>query len=134
MNQHRAFYLISAIVVVLIGVASRLFHSGLPPIDKYLGDALYAILVYILLSIAWLGVAPARKALAAGVLMAAIEIFQLSYIPARMAKSGNLALKLGAIILGTSFSWYDLLAYAVGILLVFMLDRMLRQTPADVAG
>ena len=125
MTQPRIFYLISGIVVVLIGVASRVLHSGLTVVDKYLGDALYAVLVYILLGVARPGMAPARKALVACALMAAIEAFQLTQVPAWMAKSGALALKLGAIILGTSFSWYDLLAYAFGILLIFVIDRTL---------
>jgi hypothetical protein len=133
MNQQRTLYLIWGIVMVLIGVVSRMLHSGLPAIDKYLGDALYAVLVYILLSIAWPGTAPAHKALAAFALVAVIEAFQLSHIPARMARSGNLALKLGAIVLGTSFSWYDLLAYAGGILLIFLLDRALKQGPTTVS-
>jgi len=128
MTQPRIFYLISGIVVVLIGVASRVLHTGLVAIDKYLGDVLYAVLVYILLGIARPGMAPARKALAACALMVAIEAFQLTQIPARMAKSGTLALKFGAIILGTSFSWYDLLAYALGILLIFVIDCAGRKT------
>ena len=133
MIQPRIFYLISGIVAVLLGVASRVLHTGFTAIDKYLGDALYAVLVYILLGVAWPGMALARKALVACALMVGIEAFQLTQIPARMAKSGSLALKLGAIILGTSFSWYDLLAYAGGIVLAFLIDRTLRQTPPNVA-
>lgn len=126
MKRQRTFYLIFAVLMVLAGVASRAFHSGAPLLDKYLGDALYAILIYILIGAGWPDMAIKRRALAAFALVGAIEVFQITGVPARLARSGSPALKIAAIVLGTKFSWYDLLAYAVGILVVCLLEWKLR--------
>lgn len=122
--KQRMVYLLCLIVVVLAGVMSRVLRSGSPLIDKYLGDALYAMLLYLLLSLVWPGAAPWRRGLAAYALVAAIEVFQLTRIPERMAGSGNALLRLGAVVLGTRFSWLDLLAYAVGIVAIVLADRI----------
>lgn len=115
MPRSGRLYLVAALAVIVGGVLSRLLHSGMPLLDKYLGDALYATLVYLLLR-AWRPArAPAGAALASVVLLIAIESFQRTGIPSGMARSDNAALKLLAIGLGTGFSWYDLLAYAVGV-------------------
>ena len=118
----RTFYLLAIAVVIVLGVASRIFHTGFALVDKYLGDALYAILVYLLLSVVRTGAPVWRKAAWAGAIMLAIEAFQLTLIPAQLARSDSLALRLLAVALGTKWSWWDLVAYAVGICLFAMLD------------
>ena len=45
--------------------------------DKYLGDALYAAMVYAILRLLWRGLAPARLAVSAMAVMTFIELFQL---------------------------------------------------------
>jgi hypothetical protein len=122
MKRQRSLYLILGMLVVAAGVASRTFHSGVPLLDKYLGDALYAVLIYLLISAAWPGVAARRRALVAFGLVAAIEVFQLTGVPAQLARSGSPALQIAAIVLGTKFSWYDLLAYAAGTGMVYLLE------------
>ena len=129
MNLQRTAYIGAGLAIIVTGVASRVFRSGLPAIDKYLGDALYAALVYILLGIVRPNAKAGPKALLALAIMLAIELFQLTRIPAQLARSGQLTLKLIAIGLGTSWSWYDLLAYAAGILSVYLLDRWLKHAP-----
>ena len=120
--SQRNFYVLCALLIVIAGVASRVFHSGIALIDKDLGDALYAALAYVLLGIVWPQLMPARKALITAIAMFLIEAFQLTGVPARFAASGNGVLKLLAIVLGTTWSWRDLLGYAVGIALVAVLD------------
>ena len=56
--------------------------------------------------------------------MVAIEAFQLTGVPARFAASGNSVLKLLAVVLGTTWSWRDLLGYAIGITAVVLLDYL----------
>lgn len=126
MLSPRKAYLATALAIILIGVLSRTLHSGTALLDKYLGDALYAALLYLVLRAIAPARAPGGVALAAFGLVAAIEVFQISGIPARMARSGNPVLRLGAIVLGTGFSWYDLAAYAVGVLAVYLADRLAR--------
>lgn len=98
--------------IIAAGLLSRAAHTGLVLIDKYLGDALYAAMVYVLLRLTG---RVQRVALWAAVTMAAIELFQLTGVPAAMYSSGHTALRVAGRLLGTEFSVLDLLAYAVGI-------------------
>jgi hypothetical protein len=96
-------------------------HTSWIILDKYAGDALYAAMVYVIVSLVW-QTSRLRKAALAMLIMTALEVFQLTMIPAHMLASGNLATRIVARLLGTEFSFRDLLAYAVGILGVFILD------------
>jgi hypothetical protein len=116
------------ILVVLTGIASRVFHTGFSLLDKYLGDALYAILFYLLLSLLWKKGTPFAKASLTMLAMLAIESFQLTHIPLSFHLSSNIFLQLLAIILGTTFSWLDILAYLVGILMFALLEYSLVAT------
>ena len=39
--------------IVATGILSRVIHTGWIVFDKYLGDALYAAMVYLLISLVW---------------------------------------------------------------------------------
>lgn len=110
--------LLAAIVVT--GVLSRVVHTGFVLFDKYLGDALYAAMVYVLFRLTG-RIAPV--ALWAAVAMTALELFQLTGIPAQMLRNGSAAARLCARLMGTQFSAADLLAYAAGIGCLAMVDR-----------
>ena len=88
-------------------------------IDKYLGDALYAAMVYAILRLlVW------RKAVAwpAVAIMIGIELFQLTMIPARMLASEHQIARISARLIGSEFSFLDLLAYAAGIGCIYLAD------------
>jgi len=108
--------------IIGLGIASRIVHTGWIILDKYAGDALYAAMVYAIVSLVW-QMGPLRKAVLAMLIMTALEVFQLTMIPAHMLASGNLATRIVARLLGTEFSFRDLLAYAVGILGIFICDH-----------
>jgi hypothetical protein len=119
-ERGRGFWwgLLAAIVVA--GVLSRVVHTGFRIVDKYLGDALYAAMVYVLLRLSG---RITRVAIWAAVAMTAIELFQLTGIAAGMLGSANAAARICARLLGTQFSVFDLLAYAVGIGCIAAVDR-----------
>ena len=96
--------------IVGAGVLSRIVHSGWVVFDKYLGDALYAAMVYLIVRLF-----RPRAALIAMAIMTGIEIFQLTMIPAHLLKSGYRLVRIAARLMGTEFSFLDLTAYAVGI-------------------
>ncbi len=98
--------------IVSAGLLSRLVHTGFVLFDKYLGDVLYASMVYVLLRLTG---RIARVVLWASLAMIAIECFQLTLIPAGMLASPYAAVRICGRLLGTEFSFFDLLAYAVGI-------------------
>ena len=98
--------------IIVTGIVSRVGQTGFRIVDKYLGDALYAAMVYVLFR---LTNRITRVALWTSVAMIAIELFQLTGIAAEMFRSGNTAVRIGARLLGTDFGVADLVAYAAGI-------------------
>lgn len=114
--------LLAAIVVV--GVLSRVAQTGFRVFDKYLGDALYAAMIYVVFR---LTKRIARVALWTAVAMTALECFQLTGIPAGMLRSEYVIVRICARLMGTQFSVLDLLAYAAGIGSVAALDRLRRR-------
>ena len=108
------------VAIIAAGLLSRVVQTGFRPLDKYLGDALYAAMVYVIFRLTG---HIKRVALWAAVTMAAIEFFQLTQVPADMLRSPNLMIRVCARLLGTEFSVFDLLAYAVGIGCIGVLDR-----------
>jgi hypothetical protein len=106
-------------VIIAAGILSRIVHTGFAIVDKYLGDALYAAMLYAILRLFWRTAALALPALA---LMTALELFQLTMIPARMLASGHLIVRMCARLMGTEFSFQDLIAYGVGIGGIYLAD------------
>ena len=115
----RRSWLCCIAAIIAIGTLSRVVHTGLTVIDKYLGDALYAAMVYGILR---LFARAAVSAVCAAVLMTAIESFQLTMIPAHLLASQHLLTRLCARLMGVEFSFLDLLAYAVGIACIYLVD------------
>ena len=113
----RARWLFIAAAIIVIGVASRLTHTGWIVSDKYLGDALYAAMFCALFNAMW-PLETRRNAIAALVLMLALEFFQLTLIPAHLAHSPSQPARILARLLGAEFSWLDIAAYVVGVGLV----------------
>jgi hypothetical protein len=103
--------------IIAMGILSRVVHTGLPVFDKYLGDALYAMMVYGILRLVW---RPGASAASAMVLMTLIELFQLTMIPAQMLGSEHWMIRMIARLMGVQFSFADLLAYGVGIGCIYL--------------
>ena len=115
--RKRWFIWLAAIITT--GVASRMTHTGWVLIDKYLGDGLYAAMVYVFVRLS--GIRGA--AFVAMGIMGVIELFQLTLIPSHMLLSGHAIVRLAARLMGTQFSFFDLAAYACGIAGADALDR-----------
>jgi hypothetical protein len=101
---------------VVLGLASRKVHLGVYVWDKSLGDVLYTVMVGLLLlvwrpTLSWRAVGAGSFAFSF-----AIELFQLTGIPARMPR-------LLWLVFGTSFAWHDVACYAVGAALVAGIAR-----------
>ena len=103
-----------------LGLLSRLRPVGLPLYDKSLGDALYAVAVYLVLALLMPRRSPGLTAAAALAFCIAVELFQLTGIPARYARITPVRW-----LLGTHFSPHDLLCYAAGVGAILLLDRFL---------
>ena len=117
--RSRASWVLGVIGIVSIGILSRVVHTGFVIFDKYLGDALYAAMVYVILRLLWRAAAVAVSTM---VVMTVIELFQLTMIPAHMLASEHLIVRICARLLGTEFSFLDLIAYGVGIGCIYLAD------------
>lgn len=120
-ESRRGFWWGLLAAIISAGLLSRMTHTGFLLLDKYLGDALYAAMVYVLFRLSG---RVAHVTVWAAVTMAAIEFFQLTRIPAGMLRSEYLAVRICARLLGTEFSVLDLLAYAAGIGCLAAIDRL----------
>jgi hypothetical protein len=96
-----------AVVAAVVVVAGLLVHRAGA---GFLADALYTVLIYLLVALI---VPRARVIVPAAIAFgfsAAVELFQLTDVPARLAD----VVPASALVLGTGFQGPDLGAYAVG--------------------
>ncbi len=117
----RAGYALAALAVVALGLAWRSPLLPLSPfLKKYGADALWALMVFLLVRFArpqsglWL------SAWIAFGISAVVEFSQLYH--AAWIDSIR-AMRLGALVLGSVFNWPDLPAYALGIVAGALLER-----------
>ncbi|MBM3759939.1 MAG: DUF2809 domain-containing protein [Acidobacteria bacterium] len=80
----RRFWAILVGFVILAGIASRSLQTGSLLFDKYLGDALYAVMIYGLVRL-WAN--RSRTAAVAAIVMLSLEAFQATGIPASLFQS-----------------------------------------------
>jgi hypothetical protein len=123
-GRDRGFWWGMLVALIAAGLLSRSVPTGFRLFDKYLGDALYAVMVYVLIR---LGGGTQRVALWAAFAMVAIECFQLTGIPAGMLRSEHWIVRMAARLLGTQFSFLDLFAYAAGIAGAALADRRIER-------
>jgi hypothetical protein len=93
--------------------------TGFVLFDKYLGDLLYAVMIYAILRLWWTSGLAAVWSLA---IMLAVELFQLTLIAAEMLQSEHWIVRIMARLMGTHFSYLDLLTYVVGISCIYIVD------------
>jgi hypothetical protein len=115
--SRRAALIVSAVGVVILGLALHYLSLGGPA--SLATDALYTVLVYLVLAV----IAPRAPrrwlALVAFAVSAAVEFAQLTGVPAQLAES----FPPSRLVFGTTFSGWDLAAYAVGAVAVWAADR-----------
>lgn len=110
-------------MIIVSGLALRGFGLtlGLPSfVVKYGGSMLWAAMVFLLVAIAAPGISRVSVALISAGIVVSVELFRLVHTP--WLDAFRLTLP-GALLLGRIFSAWNVLAYAVGILLAVALDR-----------
>lgn len=124
-SRSRVTLAICLIVVIAIGLASRLVPGDFPRIiSKDLGDALWGLMFLLLVLLVQPRIKTLRAAIVAMVLVSAIEFFKLyhaHWIESVRANAG------GALLLGRVFLWDNFISYATGLLLGVAGDRLLPQ-------
>jgi hypothetical protein len=121
--ENNAKRLIAMAVIAATGLISRLFPLNHLLWDKYLGDAVYAAVFFLLAGLLWPQRSLRFRLSAAGFYVLAVEFFQLTQIPLYLSQSDSGLVRLFTyLILGTHFSWWDILAYLVGLGSIALLD------------
>lgn len=112
-KRNRFLYAMMTIIVIILGLTSRKTAHLLPHIlNTYLGDALWAFMIFIGVGFIFRSAQTKFIALFSLVFCYIIEFSQLyhaSWIDQIRETT------LGGLILGYGFLWSDLLAYAIGI-------------------
>lgn len=114
-------YLASALLVLILGYSIRHYSALLPTfLDTYAPDALWALLVFLLVAAIKPDMSTWRTALIAFAFAYGIEfsqLYQASWI------NDIRAIWLGGLLLGHGFLWSDLLCYSTGIGIGALLSR-----------
>lgn len=109
------------LLVMVTGILLRSRFVSLPPFTtKYGGDALWALMVFLGFGFVFPKLSVTRLACLALGFAWFIEFSQLYHVPwideiRRM--------RVGHLVLGSTFNWPDLAAYTVGIVLGIFFDR-----------
>ena len=126
--RRRIAALVAMAATIALGLASRRWPDALPAaFGKYPGDALWALTVFF----AWRALRPRARtrdvALLAAATSAAVECAKLWQAPWLVAFRHT---TFGHLLLGHVFSWQNLVAYGVGVIVGVALDRILLRTTA----
>jgi len=117
-NRNRINYALFIIVIIGIGLVSRV--DIIPKlIYPYLGDVLYALMIYFIIGFLFPRFHPLKVALISIIICFFIEISQL-FEPDWIIKIRRN--KLGGLILGFGFLWSDLISYIIGGVIGFGLE------------
>ncbi|WP_170133066.1 DUF2809 domain-containing protein [Arthrobacter livingstonensis] len=115
-GPRRSVLAAAAATTIVLGLAVHFLLTGAAA--GLLADALYTVLVYLALAFVATRLRRTRAAAAALALSAAVELFQLSGLPERLGQ----AFPASRLLLGTTFSTLDLLAYAAGAAAALVAD------------
>lgn len=117
-RKPKKVYIIAALIMFVIEVLiERYAHDDF--IRPYLGDFFVVILIYsIVMSVSNSKVK--SVAIATLLFSYAIEIAQYAQVVSLLGLEDN---KIARIIIGTSFSWWDVLMYTLGVVVVVVIEN-----------
>jgi hypothetical protein len=111
--RSRRSYAVALLVVIASGLLWRSPAVPLPAFySKYGGDALWALLVFLGFGFTFARASTLRVTLSALCFSFVVEFSQLYQAPWIQSVRST---RLGALVLGATFNWPDLIAYAAGI-------------------
>lgn len=119
--RNRKMYFKLILVVMGLGILSRKLSYLLPNfVNTYLGDAIWAAMIYVMMAFVFANKRPKQVAVFSLLFCFAIELSQLYQAPWINAIRHT---TLGALVLGSGFLWSDLLAYALGVGIAFLIEK-----------
>lgn len=121
-QRKRSLQVLILLLVIAAGLASRKYPQVLPSfLGKYPGDALWALAAFVLWGLILPKASTTHVALLAILTSVIDELSQLYHAPWIDAIRST---TLGHLLLGFSFSWFDILAYMVGVLMGIILEMV----------
>ena len=122
MNRNRYRQLFFLVITIVTGLASRYFSAFLPHwVQLYLGDALWALMVFLLLGLLFYKQSTLWVAIGALAFSFFIEFSQLYHANWIDVLRAN---RLGGLILGFGFMWSDLVCYTVGVGFGYVMEKV----------
>ncbi len=119
MFQFQIKYFILTIVLFVVELLIALFvHDAI--IRPYVGDLLVVVLIYCFLK-SFLNIKVVPMAIGVLLFSYMVEFLQYLNVVELLGLQGN---RLARIIIGTTFSWHDLLAYTLGVMLVVGVEKL----------
>lgn len=125
MRRNRIVYGLLTSSVLLLGLVSRWFFGEIPFVRAYVGDVLWALMVFFGIAFLANQWPTKRVALAALLFSFSIEFSQFYHAP---WIDGLRATRLGGLVLGFGFLWSDLICYSVGVAVGVVVDRQLSRS------
>ena len=114
-------YFVLVIIVMILGLSARRLSVHLPHlINLYLGDALWALMIFFLFGLLFRARETRWIATLAFLFSFSIEISQLYHSPWLDILRHT---KLGGVVLGYAFLWSDLVSYSIGIGIGILVER-----------
>ena len=114
----RILYIIAILFLILIGLSSRKISMIL----EETGDGLWAMALFCFLRFLFINQKLERIAIATLAISFAVEFSQLIRWDWLVAFRSTF---IGHMLLGQGFVWWDLLAYIIGVLLAYLIARLL---------
>jgi len=116
LNKARIYYFLVFLSIIFFGILSR----KIPFIPLWIGDFLYAVMIYFLVRIFF----PAKKF----VFIILLSLFICYCIEFLQLYQGEWMVELrktlfGRYVLGQGFLWSDILAYTFGITIAFITEK-----------
>jgi hypothetical protein len=112
-SRSRLVYFFLIACTIIAGLLSREFPNLLPRfLDKYPGDALWALMIYFIVGFIFPRWSFVKVALISILFCYCIELSQLYHAAWIDAIRQT---KIGSLILGFGFLWTDVLAYTIGV-------------------
>ena len=124
-GRNRALWIVLMTIVIALGLGTRL--AGLPFRPNflgYLGDALWALAVYIGYCLLFPGLSTTKIATLAAITSLLVEVSQLYHAPWIDSIRST---TLGHLVLGSGFDAIDLICYSTGIGVAVLIEMGLIQ-------
>jgi hypothetical protein len=116
---NKKYFALAVLLFIVEVLIAKYVHDHI--IRPYIGDTLVVILIYCFVR-SFLDtpvVATGLCVLAFSFLIETLQYFEI------VKKLGLQHSKIASVIIGTSFAWMDIYAYIAGIMLIFVIERLI---------